>query len=115
MYCFLTKQGTIKKYWEEPIKIILKKSKIKHHQIMLGRNKVVDEYNCYTINCESIYYYPAAKRRDIVNKIHEITKEYNLHPHNWYSLRISDITFEKDSNEKYEKMIKELKTIYVRN
>ena len=104
MYCFLKKDGTIKKNYKEACQYI-ETAEVKEHEISRGRSdEIVKKYNCYTTK-EQKFSKPI--RDKILLKIVNICSDFNCEIKVWYS-GLNYISIELHG-ERVEFMLNEIK------
>lgn len=108
MYCFLKKDGSIKKNYLEVVDYLLT-AKMRHQEIMYGRHDdIVEEYDCYETDHRN-YHQP--KRSQIETKVRDICSNFSCTIRPWYSLTTISIELHGDN---VESMLDKLKNIYQR-
>lgn len=104
MYCFLTKNGQLRKNYIKAFNYILTAT-MHHSQIIQGKHEeIVDEYDCYTTKIEDF----ALRDKDAMeSKVKNICDEFKIKTHPWYSGNLGlRIEFHGDN---VEFMLNELK------
>lgn len=104
MYCFLTKNGQLRKNYIKAINYILTAT-MQHRQLIKGRyEEVVDEYDCYTTK---IIDFSSRDKSNMEEKVVNICNEFQIKIHRWYSGNLGlQIEFHGDN---VEFMLNELK------
>ena len=106
MYCFLTKNGQLRKNYIKAINYILTAT-MQYRQLIKGRyEEVVDEYDCYTTK---IIDFSSRDKSNMEEKVVNICNEFQIKIHRWYSGNLGlQIEFHGDN---VEFMLNELKKI----
>lgn len=87
---YLKKDGSIKKSYVQPCKLLINATK-KHYEITYGRNDtIINEYDAYNITFD--YYTSNKINKDYAKKISDICNTYGYSTRLWYSAyRISEL------------------------